>query len=101
MCLHNHDSCSLANTKVNSCSMPIPCNAYLAAMKAVVSCLQEVNAGGQVVREIWDKLPQRWRFCSTDTVLLLDRGAAKTIGPRFAKIRADDFQQWTVLSTSA
>ena len=77
--------------------MHIPCNAYLTAMKAVVSCLQEVNSGGQVVREILDKKPQTWRFCSTDTVLLLDRGAAKAMGHRFAKIRADDFQQWTVL----
>ena len=31
---------------------------------------QEVNASGQVVREILDKQPQRWRFCSSETLSL-------------------------------
>ncbi len=69
----------------------------LLAMGAVVPCLQEAGSRGQVVRETLDKKPQRWRFCSTKTVLLLNRRMARVMGQKFVKIRADDFQQWTVL----
>ena len=37
---------------------------------ACLACQQEVNASGQVVREILDRQPQRWRFCSSETLSL-------------------------------
>ena len=44
---------------------------------ACLACQQEVNAGGQVVREILDRQPQRWRFCSSETLSLQAMGREK------------------------
>ncbi len=60
--------------------------------------LQEVNAGGQVVREMIDKKPQKWRFCSTDTVALRETKAWQGLPLfLFEKLDAADPDQWELL----
>ncbi|CAL5229315.1 g12619 [Coccomyxa viridis] len=60
--------------------------------------LTEVNAGGQVVREMIDKKPQKWRFCSTDTVALRETKAWQGLPLfLFEKLDATDPDQWELL----
>ena len=57
-----------------------------------------MNAGGQVVRELIDKKPQKWRFCSSDTVALWEYKAWQGVPLLlFHKLDVTDPEQWSLL----
>lgn len=59
--------------------------------------LQEVNGGGQVVREIIDKQPKRWRFYSSSTLALNDFQFMRQPPFNVEKVDASEAQQWGLL----